>query len=241
MIHTLKLAAVISLVLFTSEIAFARKPTGVIQREIRLEHAQELLGKHYKKSVVRTGEKVRKINQAVYDWTKERLPRKFRKDHKRVAQAIIDEALKHEFDPVFLMSVIQGESSFNPSMLGKLDEIGLMQIRPATGEWIAGLAGMKWKGAQALHDPVYNIKLGAAYLAWLRERFDSHAQLYLAAYNMGQRNVDRALDKDVWPKQYPSHVMKSYIEFYTDLENSMARKAAGKSVTAVSRGSRGET
>lgn len=239
--HILNLIAVCGLLMVTSEMALARKPTGVIQREIRLEHAQELLGKHYKNSIVRTGERVRKINQKVYDWTKERLPRKFRKDHKRVAQTIIDEAQKHEFDPVFLMSVIMGESSFNPSMLGKLDEIGLMQIRPATGEWIAELSGMKWRGTKALHDPVYNIKLGAAYLAWLREKFDSHAQLYLAAYNMGQRNVNRALDKDVWPKQYPSHVMKNYIEFYTELEISLERKASGKSVTALGKPGRGDT
>jgi len=195
-----------------------RKPASVIQRELRLEHARELLGKHYKKSAVRSGEKVQKINTQIYAWTKERLPKKFRAKHEKLAQAIIDSAQKYEFDPVFVMSVIQGESSFNPAMKGKLDEIGLMQIRPATGEWIAKMNNLPWKGKKTLLDPVQNVRIGTAYLHWLRQKFDSHAQLYLAAYNMGQRNVNNALDQDIWPKDYANHVMKYYVEFYSRIE-----------------------
>lgn len=201
-----------------------RKPAGVLQRELRLAHAQELLGKHYNQSVVRSGEKVRKINQRIYDWTKAHLPKKYVKQHKAIAQAIIDESMKHEFDPVFLMSVIQGESSFDPEMRGKLDEIGLMQIRPATGKEVAEMIGIRWRGEKSLLDPITNIKLGAAYIAHLREQYDFHAQLYLAAYNMGGRNVDRAIDKDVWPKQYPTHVMKYYVDFYSQIDEETSKK-----------------
>lgn len=35
------------------------------QRKIRLQHARELLGKHYKKSAVRNGEGVQKINSRI--------------------------------------------------------------------------------------------------------------------------------------------------------------------------------
>lgn len=200
-----------------------RKPASVLQREIRLAHAQELLGKHYRSSVVRSGEKVKIINSRIYEWTKERLPKSFRKKHKLIAQAIIDESQRYGFDPVFLMSVIQGESSFNPAMRGKLDEIGLMQIRPATGEWIAGMNGIRWKGEGTLYDPVQNIRIGAAFLNYLRSKFDAHAQLYLAAYNMGPRNVNQALEQNVWPKDYPQHVMKLYVEFYSRLDNSIRK------------------
>lgn len=44
-----------------------RKPAGVIQRESRIEHARELLGKHYSRSTVRSGEKIKKINARIYD------------------------------------------------------------------------------------------------------------------------------------------------------------------------------
>lgn len=187
------------------------------QREVRVEHAHELLGKYYKHSVVRRGENVTKINGRIYKWAREHLPAKSKRDYKRVAQAIIDESLRYEMDPVFLISVIQGESSFNPFMLGALDEIGLMQIRPGTAAWICQKLNLKYSGAQALFDPVVNIRIGAAYLNYLRDKFDSHAQLYLAAYNMGARNVASAQEKNIWPKDYPSHVMKYYVEFYSDV------------------------
>jgi soluble lytic murein transglycosylase len=200
-----------------------RQPSAIeIQREIRLEHAHELLGKYYKKSAVRAGENVKKINKQIYTWTKERLPKKYRTQYKRIARAVIEESMKHEFDPVFVLSVIQNESSFNPNMLGALDEIGLMQLRPATAEWIANKFEMKFKGAKSLHDPVENIKLGCAYLDYLRDSLPN-AQLYISAYNMGKRNVERNLEDNTWPKEYANRVMKYYVEFY-----SMIRPAAHK-------------
>lgn len=196
-----------------------------VQKRLRLEHAQELLGRHYGKSLVRSGETIKKINSQIYRWTRERLPARHKKEHAKIAQTIIDESLKYGFDPVFLLSVIQSESRFNPEARGGHGEIGLMQILPPTGEWIAEKAGIKWKGSRTLEDNIANIKLGAAYFAFLRDRFDMHARLYIAAYNMGQRNVDLALDKKIWPKDYPGLVMKNYVEFYSTLNsNSSSRR-----------------
>lgn len=192
------------------------KTLSAQQREERLKHARELLGKYYQKSTVKIGEKIPKINSMVYHWTKDRLPKKYKSQHAEIAQAIIDESLKYGFDPIFIMSVIQGESSFRPNKVGGVGEIGLMQIRPETAEWTAKHFNMKWHGKSSLFDPVTNIKIGAAYISYLRDLFDMHAQLYLAAYNMGQRNVANALEKKIWPKDYPQHVMKHYIEFYSD-------------------------
>lgn len=196
-----------------------RKPASLTQREFRLQHAKQLLGKYYRLSVVRSGEKIKKVNGKIYAFTRDRLPKKHRKRYKQIAQTIIDESHKNEFDPVFLISVILGESSFDPDRRGSLDEIGLMQLRPKTGEWIAKKYGLPWHGEKSLKDPVSNIRIGAAYLHYLREKFDDHAQLYLAAYNMGQRNVNEALDRKIWPKDYPIHVMRRYLDFYSALES----------------------
>lgn len=202
--------------------AFAQQPkrsvASRLQREARLSHAHELLGKYYSKSAVKSGEKVDKINSQIYRWVREHLNEEQRGQYKVVAQAIIDESLKYNMDPVFLLSVIQGESSFDVQRLGTLDEIGLMQLRPSTAEWIAQKHGLKYTGAQSLFNPVTNIRIGAAFLSYLREKFDSHAQLYLAAYNMGARNVNEAREKNIWPKDYPQHVMKFYVEFYGQLD-----------------------
>lgn len=203
------------------------------QREIRLKHARELLGRYYKHSSAKVGEQVPKINSAIYHWTKEHLPEKYKDQSGKIAQTIIDEATKQEFDPVFLMSVIEGESSWRPDKIGSVGEIGLMQLRPSTGKWMAAKAGVKWKGDKTLHDPCSNIKLGAAYLHYLRDRFDDHARLYLAAYNMGQGNVNEALDKKIWPKDYPIHVMKRYVEFYETLGETLVTKDEDRQPTST--------
>jgi soluble lytic murein transglycosylase len=202
-----------------------------LQREIRLQHAHELLGKHYKRSVVRTGESITKINSEIYNWARKNLPKKFRAQYKRIAQVIIDESVKHEFDPVFVLSVIQHESGFDPARMGALDEIGLMQIRPGTASWLSPKYALKYLGANTLRDPVVNIRIGTAYLDFLRSRFDSHARLYLSAFNMGQGNVNNALEKKIWPKDYASQVMRYYVEFYANIKKN--KDIANSSRTVV--------
>lgn len=195
-----------------------KRRLAALQREARLGHASELMGRHYKRSVVATGERVIKINDFVYTWVRESLPKKYRQQYQQIAQTIIDESLKHRFDPVFLMSVMQAESSFNPEARGKLDEVGLMQLRPHTAEWVAKQSGLPWKGAGSLQNPTVAIRLGTAYLALLRERFDEHARLYIAAYNMGGGNVRELLKAGKWPKDYPRRVMKEYVAYYRKLK-----------------------
>jgi len=196
-----------------------------MQREIRLQHARELLGKYYKTSAVHVGENIGKINSQIYTWTRERLPKKYKAQYKRIAQTIIDESMKREFDPVFVLSVIQNESSFNPTMKGSLDEIGLMQLRPGTAKWIAEKFELKYKNSKTLLDPVENIRIGLAYMDYLRDSLP-HARLYLSAYNMGKRNVQENMDRNVWPKEYASHVMRFYIEFYAQIKERKGNKVA---------------
>ena len=183
----------------------------------RVGHARELMGNCYKKSIVSTFEKNNKLEANILATIVSRLPKKFKKQAKSISHAIFNEAKKHGMDPYFVMAVISGESSFNPLAIGPVDEIGMMQLRPATGKWMAERIKFKWKGNKTLRDPVANIKLGTAYLAWLREKFDNHGQLYLAAYNMGPKSVKNALIKNVWPKDYPIHVMKRYLAFYKSI------------------------
>jgi soluble lytic murein transglycosylase len=188
------------------------------KREIRLTHAHELLGKYYPLSVVP------QIDDLVYEWTKDSLKGKWHKQARGISQTIIKESLRRGFDPLFLMAMIQSESSFNPAAHGPFGEIGLMQLRPATARWIAGKYKISWKGAATLRDPRANIRIGAAFLDYLRDRFDSQAQLYVAAYNMGYGNVKEALSREVWPKDYPRRVMRHYIELYRQVRTEVAKQ-----------------
>ncbi|MES2526265.1 MAG: lytic transglycosylase domain-containing protein [Bdellovibrionota bacterium] len=188
-----------------------------IPKKIRVEHARELMGKHYEKSVVKKGESRSHLQEKIMKTVEGKLPRGFKALSWSVTQTILKESKRHNFDPYFVMAVISGESSFNPRAVGPVGEIGLMQIRSATGEWMAQKIGMKWKGEKTLRNPVDNIILGTAYLAWLRQKFENNGQLYIAAYNMGAKSVQNAVGRNIRPKDYPKHVMKRYLAFYQEL------------------------
>ena len=182
-----------------------------------VKHAKELLGGRYKKSIVSSFEKHTGLEKTILDSVTLGLPKKDKHQAEAITEAIIEESNLHGLDPYFVMAVISGESSFNPSAVGPVGEVGLMQIRPATGKWIAEIYKIEYKSKKTLRDPVANIKLGTAYFAWLRGKFDNHSQLYLAAYNMGPKSVKSAMGRRKWPKDYPIHVMKRYIAYYEGL------------------------
>ena len=208
---------VLALVLSFNAFAAVQRELASIKQEERVEHARELLGKGYKKTLKKV-ESNKAMEQNILATVEARLPKKYKHKAYDVAEAIITEANKHSLDPFFVMAVIAGESSFNPEAKGPVGEIGMMQLRPSTGQWMAKLAKIKWRGERDLKDPVKNIRLGAAYLSWLRTKFEGHGQLYLAAYNMGPKNVKEALAKKVRPKDYPIHVMKRYLAFYKNIQ-----------------------
>lgn len=194
-----------------------------VRQALRVEHARELMGKSYKRSIVYRFEKQNDLEKNIYQVVKMRLPAAYKPRAHKIAHTIIEEASKHSLDPYFVMAVISGESSFNPLAKGPVGEIGLMQIRPVTGKWIAEITKAEWSGEKMLRDPVQNIKFGVAYLSWLREKFQGHGQLYLAAYNMGPTSVKSALSRNVYPKDYPIHVMKRYLAFYKDIGKQQGR------------------
>ncbi len=194
----------------------ATRDIASIRLNFRADHARELMGPRYKRSVIAKFEK-HDVEESLTSKVREQLPRNHKARAEVIAKAIIEEATKHALDPLFIMAVISGESSFNPEMIGGVGEIGLMQVRPSTGKWIADLKGIEWGGEKSLFDPRTNIKLGVTYLAWLRTKFDGHGQLYLAAYNMGPYAVKNAVSRKVYPKDYPIHVMKRYLAYYKDI------------------------
>lgn len=220
----MKSTHLVTLFLFLISAPLWAKPVrelASIEHNHRMDHAKELLGKRFEKSGIKSTEFHETLEQTVLAMVKKKLPKAYKSQALEIADAIIVESGRHALDPLFVMAVISGESSFNPEAKGPVGEIGLMQIRPETGKWIAGRTKSKWRGERSLKDPITNIRLGTAYLSWLREKFNRHGQLYLAAYNMGPRNVKNALAKKVRPKDYPIHVMKRYFALYKHVQNEM--------------------
>lgn len=152
------------------------------------------------------------VRKKIFQTVKKNLPAKYKGRAHAVTATIMGESKKHKLDPFILTAVIAGESSFNPEAVGPVGELGLMQVRPTTGQWIAKKMNLPWYGQRTLKDPIKNIRIGAAYLSYLHKRLgDEGGLLYLAAYNMGLESVLRLRSKKVHPKIYSSHVMSRYI------------------------------
>ncbi len=201
----------------------------------RIAHAKELLGATYKRSVVRNGEKVADMTDFLESISAEWLPKKYSKRARTLATAVIRESDKHGFDPVFIMAVIQNESMFNPEMRGMHTEIGLMQIKPTTARWVSEKTGVKYVGEKSLLDPVQNIRIGTAFMAMLRDQFDSHSPLYISAYNMGARRVRQIVADDRTPTIYVEAVMKRYVAIYSAFEAEDADDVDSLTLSALTR------
>ncbi|MGZ5279142.1 MAG: lytic transglycosylase domain-containing protein [Pseudobdellovibrionaceae bacterium] len=188
-----------------------------VDEKIRLEHAKELLGKYYGKSSVAETEGLPAMNIHLFNHVRSNLPADYKKKASRITEALVEESHKYNFDPVFVMALIRTESNFNPLALGSVGEIGLMQIRPETAEWMAKRAKIKWKGEKTLKDPIQNIRIGVAYMAYLRDHFDNKAYKYLSAYNVGPGKLKKMFENANRPKIYSTKVMKYYEQFYGEI------------------------
>ena len=67
---------------------------------------------------------------------------------------------QHHFDPAFILSLIQVESSFRIKARSSVGAIGLMQLMPATALNVARDRRIRFAGERALTDPYLNLTLG---------------------------------------------------------------------------------
>lgn len=96
----------------------------------------------------------------------------------------------------WLFALIRQESTFRAGACSSAGACGLMQLMPATAQWMRERSGMATGDVQELMaDPAENIATGTAYLAYLEARFE-HPVLALAAYNAGPGNVERWLGEN---------------------------------------------
>lgn len=113
-------------------------------------------------------------------------------------ELIFSYAFQEDLEPFLLAAVIKTESNFQSMVRSRKGALGLMQIMPETGHWVAQETGEPPLLPDDLLDPETNIRLGARYLAYLHGEFGGNSVLALAAYNAGKGNVTRWLDQSRW-------------------------------------------
>ena len=108
-------------------------------------------------------------------------------------------AQEYKMEKAMIEAVMREESRFNEKAISQTGAIGLMQIMPETGNWIAQQLNEE---NIDLYDPELNIKYGTWYLSELRAEFGGNEVLELAAYNAGRGTVWNWIEQYGWDKDF---------------------------------------
>ncbi len=140
----------------------------------------------------------------------------------RIANEIYEMSVRYDnLDVEFICATITHESAFTwqTDIVSRAGAMGLMQIMPATGVFLARAEGIEWTSAEdILHNPIYNIRLGCRYLSTLVNLYGVDGGL--AAYNGGERRAALWLKKGkddnvLWKETrgYVPAILKLYKEY----------------------------
>lgn len=136
-------------------------------------------------------------------------------------------AQEFSLDPAYVASVVLAESSFDAEAVSSAGAIGLMQIMPDTGEWIAGKLEDEPFDVQRLYQPEVNLRYGCWYLRFLLDRYDEDMYTASTAYHQGQGRVDQWLEDPQYSQDgrtltaissavtdtYVNRIMESYANY----------------------------
>ncbi len=138
---------------------------------------------------------------------------------------IRESAEEFSLDPYFVISIMRCESSFDPEAVSYRGAIGLMQIMPDTGEWIAHKLNIDDTYSESLlYEPRVNIRFGCWYLRFLADRFDNDRKKIVSAYNAGHRAVENWLENPAYSAggELVTIPYESTATYYTRVEAAYA-------------------
>lgn len=125
-------------------------------------------------------------------------------------------------DPALIHAIIRKESAFINNRVSPKNALGLMQILPSTGQFMAKNLNIDFK-QERLQDPSYNIKLGSAYINHLLNKYNGSYILAVAAYNAGTKPVSEwiacfgdprnpSVDPIDWIENIPYAETRNYVQ-----------------------------
>jgi hypothetical protein len=103
-------------------------------------------------------------------------------EQKKAADVVGKLAPEFRISPLFALAIIRAESNFDPNAVSPKNAQGLMQLIPETSARF---------NVKKPFDVVQNVRGGLAYLRWLLAYFKGDVALVAAAYNSGERTVER--------------------------------------------------
>jgi soluble lytic murein transglycosylase len=146
---------------------------------------------------------------------------------------IVQQAHEKGLDPALIAAVIYAETKFDARTSSAGAE-GLMQILPATAEFLARRSGATTFTVADLSSPQVNIAYGTYYLRYLLDSYGDNEMLALAAYNGGQTNVDewiaraRARGHGLTVNEIPFPQTRAYVEKVMSAQRRYRRTYPGE-------------
>lgn len=134
----------------------------------------------------------------------------------KLTSLIVSESIRAEFDPLLVAAVIRTESAFDHTAVSSVGARGLMQIMPPTKEFIENFEAIPPGERKDLFTPRYNVKLGIAYLKYLRDRYKGNMSLALMAYNWGPGNLSDAIKGRYSKSKVPHSVLRYAMRILDD-------------------------
>lgn len=135
---------------------------------------------------------------------------------------LADQAM--DIDPALALAIARQESEFRTNAGSPVGALGLMQLMPGTAKEVAGDLSLPYSRARLTADWQYNVQLGTAYLAGLRESFGNSPVLMAAGYNAGPgrardwinqrgdpRNPKEQVDPVDWIEHIPFRETRNYV------------------------------
>lgn len=116
-----------------------------------------------------------------------------------IANEINEMSMKYaNLDIDLICATITQESgkTWDPQSLSPAGALGLMQVMPATGMYVAQSEAINWTTPEeVLFNPIYNIRIGCRYLSSL-VNFYKDVEGALVAYNGGERRASLWMRED---------------------------------------------
>ena len=103
--------------------------------------------------------------------------------------------------PELALAIARRESEFDPVVMSGVGARGLMQLMPGTAEEVARSLDLPYSRDRLISDPVYNARLGTAYLNELMATFDGNVIMVSAGYNAGPSRPIRWMDERGDPRR----------------------------------------
>lgn len=110
---------------------------------------------------------------------------------------------QRQLNPMLVTALIRQESRFEPKIESSAGALGLMQVMPETGEWVAKQTGLK---QYSLEDPENNINLGTWYLNYTHQEYADNSLFAVASYNAGPGSVAD------WIKRFGTDDLDRFVE-----------------------------